>query len=645
MWFLVRVVPKPSRMAYPCQRVAMPLASGFLGWILGAAAGVFAFGKARLHFRRSRYVLGACFLALAGTAVVVTSLVTSETAFAGRTGRNAFLAFRATGAAKIVEIEEDHDPVGTAKGIKPGRVVWIHDTSATNAECTNEKGDYWWQDGNTRQSVVDAMLAQGVRRVTGKGSDESAWEALFRHYNKAHDRGERGYEAGEGIAIKVNLCSAYGIGNYVKRDPGGGKDNDEIKMIDTSPQMMRALLRQLVDVAGVPQGNIVIGDPMRPFFEQFHSMLRDEFPDVVYLDPWGKDGRTKVVESRVGEVKYSDPSGKQKSNRLPQRYVHAAYFINLSVLKGHSGAGISMGAKNHFGSHAFGNEGGTLSLSEFLHGSLPGSWTGGPEGMGYYRNLVDLLGHEHLGGKTIISIVDGLWGAYESIGDPNKWRSEPFNNNWPSSILLSQDPVALESVGFDLLRNEYTPDNGYDIEQWCSPNTVDGTEDYLHQAASPSAWPDGVEYDPEQDGTPLTSLGVHEHWDSPETMEYSRNIDPDGGKGIELVRVEGSPVRPFGPEIARRGSALLGRSWPNPFSLSTVIPYYLPRGGETLVLEVLDPRGRVIATLAEGVGTAGQHTVTFRPTDHGIERVGTGQYLCRLRSGQATQTIRMQHVR
>jgi len=35
LWFLVRVLPKPSRATYPCQRVAFPLASGFVIWLLG----------------------------------------------------------------------------------------------------------------------------------------------------------------------------------------------------------------------------------------------------------------------------------------------------------------------------------------------------------------------------------------------------------------------------------------------------------------------------------------------------------------------------------------------------------------------------------------------------------------------------------
>ncbi|MCP4156765.1 MAG: hypothetical protein GY757_54125, partial [bacterium] len=54
IWFLVRVVPKPSRAAYPCQRVAAPMAGGFLLWLTGAAASVFAFDKVRSHVKGNR---------------------------------------------------------------------------------------------------------------------------------------------------------------------------------------------------------------------------------------------------------------------------------------------------------------------------------------------------------------------------------------------------------------------------------------------------------------------------------------------------------------------------------------------------------------------------------------------------------------
>ena len=64
VWFLVRVIPKPSRAAYPCQRAAAPLASGFVVWLLGVIASAVAAKKARQYLYRSRYVIaGLCILA------------------------------------------------------------------------------------------------------------------------------------------------------------------------------------------------------------------------------------------------------------------------------------------------------------------------------------------------------------------------------------------------------------------------------------------------------------------------------------------------------------------------------------------------------------------------------------------------------
>ena len=65
LWFVLRVVPKPSRAAYPCQRVAMPLASGFILWLVGMAGATAAFGKARSRFQQARFATGAFAVAVA----------------------------------------------------------------------------------------------------------------------------------------------------------------------------------------------------------------------------------------------------------------------------------------------------------------------------------------------------------------------------------------------------------------------------------------------------------------------------------------------------------------------------------------------------------------------------------------------------
>ena len=130
VWFLMRVIPKPSRATYPCQRVAGPLASGFMVWITGLIVSTLAYRKARRVLRRSRYVLAGIFLVMAVTAVWLSLSVTAE----NRAG------------AAFTPSDPPNTPMGVAKGIYPGRVVWVHDPAATG---WNGSTGYWRDDNNT----------------------------------------------------------------------------------------------------------------------------------------------------------------------------------------------------------------------------------------------------------------------------------------------------------------------------------------------------------------------------------------------------------------------------------------------------------------------------------------------------------------
>ena len=66
------------------------------------------------------------------------------------------------------------------------------------------------------------------------------------------------------------------------------------------------------------------------------------------------------------------------------------------------------------------------------------------------------------------------------------------------------------------------------------PNAF-GVDDYMHQAADPRNWPEGIIYDPDNSGKPVPVLGVHEHWNNATDKQYSRNLGT--GKGIELVSI------------------------------------------------------------------------------------------------------------
>ena len=142
------------------------------------------------------------------------------------------------------------------------------------------------------------------------------------------------------------------------------------------------------------------------------------------------------------------------------------------------------------------------------------------------------MGSKYLGLNTLLYIVDGLWGGTEATETPVKWQMEPFLNDWPSSVFMSLDQVALESVCFDFLRQE----TKIGLPQWKNrANMAQGVDDYLHQAASRENWPNGIIYDPDKSGKPISSLGIHEHWNNPVDKSYSRNMGKSNG--IELVKI------------------------------------------------------------------------------------------------------------
>ena len=112
--------------------------------------------------------------------------------------------------------------------------------------------------------------------------------------------------------------------------------------------------------------------------------------------------------------------------------------------------------------------------------------------MGTYNAIVDLMGYKHLGAKTLLFFIDGLYSAPDqssALSKNHKWQF--FGNNWPNSIFMSQDYVAIESVCLDFLRNEPG-------QEWVRGNV----DNYLHEAALADNAPSGTVYDPEQDGTP-----------------------------------------------------------------------------------------------------------------------------------------------
>lgn len=500
IWFLIRVIPKPSRATYPCQRVAMPLASGFVLWVTGVIGSTFAYRKGKELLRRSHLVKATVYFSIA---VICLFLVFVEM----------------PDKLAIADNPIPNVPIGDAKGVRSGRVVWVYEPNATDWEGPGD--GHWWESSHTNQASVDQMMSRSIRELVGESSDSNAWDGLFRNFNQTHGKGDVAYQPGEKITIKVNLV--YCI-HFV-----GSVNTTTYELItyldymNTGPQMMLALLRQLVYEVGVNEADISIGDTVCYFPNQYFNDCNDEFPNVNYLDYGGGNElhpRTQVAPSSV-EVYWSNHPQGYLQDYVPVSYAEADYLINMANLKSHATGGITVCAKNHYGSLIrTPNEGGYYDLHETLAGVQQSS--------GNYRSLVDLMGHAHIGGKTMLYLIDGLYaGRHPYDSAPMKWYSWPFNGDWSSSLFASQDPVAIDSVAFDFLRTEW--DDPGDYPQ------IAGTDDYLHEAAEANNPASGTFYDPDHDGdvTRLGSLGTHEHWNNPIDKQYSRNLGT--GNGIELV--------------------------------------------------------------------------------------------------------------
>jgi hypothetical protein len=136
----------------------------------------------------------------------------------------------------------------------------------------------------------------------------------------------------------------------------------------------------------------------------------------------------------------------------------------------------------------------------------------------------------------MLYVLDGLYATQTNVRDVterDRWR-RTFNGEWSAMLLMSQDAVAIDSVGLDFLRAEFRDNLGFSGAAAFPKGSIVNCDNYLHEAAQGRNAQLGA-YRP--NGQEIGSLGVHEHWNNEHDRQYSRNLDARRGKGIELVKV------------------------------------------------------------------------------------------------------------
>ena len=480
-WLIIKTGRKPSRIYYPCQQTAL------------ANISVFLIPPAALLCCRMGSMLRRC---LGRRRLFRYSAWTALCLALGLSACMGLRAYRMHQAEEYYRNLRKHEPFGkyalTALGAgtgtlltvphamalpSPHRVVSVHDADATDwtFACTGS-GDcpaYYGDNAYVDQTVVDNMVATGLKALTGETGLSDAWRKILPEYR-----------TGEIIAIKVNFNDSImggGISGYA--------DNDAY--VDALPQIINSLVAGLVEI-GVRQSDIRVYDVSRYITDRFRA--RVAYDDIQYFDGHGNGGNVQAAT-----FDSTDPAAKvdfagtsySGNHRVADILLEAEYLINVPIMKRHGGAGITLALKNHLGSiDGFYTGGHTMHKYFYLGGSAYESTT---------NPIVNINSNPHIRDKTVLIVGDALYGGWRSNNTPpEQWDS--FEGDSPNMLFFAGDPVAIDSVMFDYLTRE--------------GSVNPASQDILVVAAE-------------------AGLGVHERWDDKDNRQYQTidyiEIEGDGG--------------------------------------------------------------------------------------------------------------------
>jgi hypothetical protein len=311
-------------------------------------------------------------------------------------------------------------------------VVHVHSDGATSWDfSTGWYGDY------VDQSVVNNMVDEGLRRLTGQSTLSTVWQALL-----------PGYAPGKAIAVKVNFNNC-----------GDCADSDN--KIDALIEPVNALVRGMKEM-NVQEEDIWIYDSRKSLPDRFRT--RCLYPNVRFFDRGTcAEGATFVSSDPNAEVNFGHSS--LAARRIADVVIDATYLINMPIIKEHNTAAVTLGFKNHFGTIIKVTGAGENNLHYYIN-PVDSHFSSS------YNPLVDIYLNPHIRDKTVLIVGDGLFGGFGNV-TPSQWST--FGNDAANSLFLAVDPVAVDCVMLDIL----------DADPHYHPGRSGGhADDYLELAAS-----------------------------------------------------------------------------------------------------------------------------------------------------------------
>ena len=177
---------------------------------------------------------------------------------------------------------------------------------ATNASTVSKLGmaSVGEVDPAVDQSVLNSMLASGIRAFTGASSEAAAWKKLFK--------------PSDVVGIKVNALFRVNA--------------------STHPEVVASIIAGL-KLAGVKEENIIVWDRNDRELTQGGFAINRSGKGVAC---YGTEGEYEAEPTKQG-------SFNGKLSRILTEKITA--LINVPILKDHSISGVTCAMKNHYGSH------------------------------------------------------------------------------------------------------------------------------------------------------------------------------------------------------------------------------------------------------------------------------------------------------
>lgn len=248
--------------------------------------------------------------------------------------------------------------------------------------------------GKVDADVVNRMMSEGIRTLTGQKTERDAWASFF--------------EPSDVVGIKVNCSGAPGV--------------------MSTPEVVAAIVRNLMAVDVKPKQIWIY----ERFPDQLSSVHYDRFvPEGVNIDAIeksrgsiaGYDPKTYVEVDFFGE----DDTRSNLIRHVTQEFTK---IINVPNMKDHGASGVTGCLKNI----AYGNFS-NVARSHYKEKTNTLSFIG------------TLASTEPLRSKTVLQVMDGLRGIWH--GGP--FAKAPKFYFYPQQIVFGTDPVSLDRLLIDII--------------------------------------------------------------------------------------------------------------------------------------------------------------------------------------------------